>query len=122
VLAADIEDRPDNQTRFLVVRAPGSRASPFEAGPVRCGDAMKLLLVAETRNVPGALVGVLRPFADRQINLSRLEARPGAEPWSYRFFVEVEACAGAEATRAALAEVGERTESLRVLGGFPRWG
>lgn len=121
VLAADIEDRPDNQTRFLVVRSAEGAASPSDAGIIRRGGRPKLLLLVETRNEPGALVGVLRPFADRRINLSNLEARPGGEPWSYRFFIEVEAARDDELTRAALAEVRERAESIRVLGGFPRW-
>lgn len=121
VLAADIEDRPDNQTRFLVVRSADGVASPFDVGAVRRGTAAKLLLLVETRNAPGALVEVLRPFADRRINLANLEARPGGEPWSYRFFIEVEASADAEPTREALAEVRDRAELVRVLGGFPRW-
>lgn len=121
VLAADVEDRPDNQTRFLVVRSADGAASPFDVGAVRRGTAAKLLLLVETRNAPGALVEVLRPFADRRINLANLEVRPGAQPWSYRFFIEVEASADAEPTREALAEVRERAELVRVLGGFPRW-
>lgn len=121
VLADGVGDRSDNQTRFLAVMSAGEGVSSLGALAIRRSDATKVALLVEMPNTPGALMDVLQPFADRQINLSKLEARPGAEPWTYRFFIEVEASISSEATRAALAEVRERSGALRVLGGFPRW-
>ena len=66
ILAADVEDRPDNQTRFLAVVRRGTAAAPLAAAH---GGAMKTALLAETANTPGALVGILAPFAARGINL-----------------------------------------------------
>jgi len=112
VIAADIEDRPDNQTRFLAIeRAP--RSLPKGA------DARTGLLVT-TANVSGALVRVLTPIAEHGLNMSKLESRPTGEPWRYRFFIEIDHAAGDPAADRALADVAQVTESLRVLGTYAR--
>lgn len=118
ILASNIEDRPDNQTRFLVVARAGS-APPAEAA--RAEGQKKTALLVETDNTPGALVQALLPFANRGINLSKLESRPAAAPWTYRFFMELEADAEAPDTQEALAEVRRRASALRILGSFVRW-
>lgn len=117
ILAEEIEDRHDNQTRFLAVARPGERPESIEAS-----GAMKSALLVETKNTPGALVRLLVPFAERGINLSKIESRPGTEPWSYRFFIEVEADAESEAARAALSEARQHAARLQILGSFPRGG
>jgi chorismate mutase/prephenate dehydratase len=81
---------------------------------------MKTALLVETKNSPGALVRLLVPFADRGINLSKIESRPGTEPWTYRFFIEVEADAASDAARDALREAEPHAASLLLLGSFPR--
>jgi prephenate dehydratase len=113
ILAEDIEDRHDNQTRFLVVARPGER--PPAPEPAR---SKKTALLVETKNTPGALVRLLVPFAERNINLSKIESRPGTEPWSYRFFIEVEA--DAEGVSEALREALPHAAKLQVLGSYPR--
>ena len=122
VLAADVEDRHDNQTRFLVVLP--ANAGPEDPRrslrPTSVGSPKTALLI-ETANTPGALLRVLSPFADRGINLSKLESRPAGEPWSYRFFMELDAAAEADSTTAALREAAATSHSLRVLGSYPRW-
>lgn len=116
IIAEDIEDRHDNQTRFLVVARPGEAARP-----VRPAGVMKSALLVETKNSPGALVHLLIPFADRGINLSKIESRPGTEPWTYRFFIEVEADAESADARAALEEAQPHAARLQLLGSYPRW-
>lgn len=119
VLAENVEDRPDNQTRFLVVATrDGNRTRP--PLPAR-STPLKSAILVETRNVPGALLQVLSPFSDRGINLSKLESRPAGEPWTYRFFVEMDADADAPEAAAALDDVRRRAVRLQVLGTFPRW-
>jgi prephenate dehydratase len=113
VLAADVEDRPDNQTRFLAV----SRT----AAPLAAGTPARTALLAVTDNVPGALLRLLAPLAGAGLNLSKLESRPTGEPWSYRFFLEVEHLAGAAALAAALDELRAASRALRVLGSFARF-
>lgn len=115
LLAEDIEDRHDNQTRFLVVSRPGEHSVD-----ARRGGSMKTALLVETKNSPGALVRVLVPFSERDINLSKIESRPGTEPWSYRFFIEVEADAGSAGTSAAIEEAQPHAARLQVLGSYPK--
>jgi prephenate dehydratase len=124
VLAADVEDRPDNQTRFLVVTRRDAKAGDEAAGGGELGDGageMKTVLVLETANAPGALVRVLAPFAERGINMTKLESRPTGEPWRYRFLIDIDADANAPAAAAALDEARAHTSRLDVLGSFPRW-
>jgi prephenate dehydratase len=122
VLAPDIQDREDNQTRFFVIAtdAGAPRASPGrDASP--SGDPSvarrKTALVVETPNRPGALLAVLEPFAERSINLSSLASRPTGEPWTYRFFIEVEADQCEPGMKAALGAVRDRAR-IRILGSF----
>lgn len=116
VLAGDIEDRHDNQTRFLVVARPGGGLpwNPPEEGGRRTA------LLVEASNTPGSLVRILVPFSDRGINLSKIESRPGMEPWSYRFFIEVDTDASTPEASEALAEARRHASRLQILGSFPR--
>jgi prephenate dehydratase len=113
ILASNIEDRSDNQTRFLMVaRAPHA---PDHDVPARTA------LLITTPNVPGALLRVLEPLAANGINMSKLESRPAEEPWHYRFFLELDHPAADPSLATALRHLRGATESLRVLGTYPRW-
>jgi len=113
VLAANVEDRSDNQTRFLMV-ARSPRA-------LERGTRARTALLITTPNVPGALLRVLEPLAANAINMSKLESRPAEEPWHYRFFLELDHAAADPALSAALEQVRSVTESQRVLGTYSRW-
>jgi prephenate dehydratase len=113
VLEADIHDRADNQTRFLVLSRTVQQLS-VGATP------QKTALLLQTRNEPGALVHALLPFAQRGLNLSHLESRPGAVAWTYRFFLEIDGSPAQDEMQAALAEVRRQDVRLRVLGTFAR--
>jgi prephenate dehydratase len=113
ILASNIEDRIDNQTRFLQI-ARASHAPEH-------GVAARTALLITTPNVPGALLRVLEPLAAHGINLSKLESRPADEPWHYRFFLELDHPASDPSLTAALAQLLGATESLRVLGTYARW-
>ncbi len=112
ILAADVEDRSDNQTRFLMV----TRLARAPVAGVRARTA----LLVTTPNVPGALLRVLEPLARNQINMSKLESRPANEPWHYHFFLELDHAAGDPSLDAALAQLRGATESLRILGTYAR--
>ena len=119
VLASDLQDRSDNQTRFLVVRREDA---PFFPGEVaRAGEGWKTALLVETENRPGALVDILLPMAQEGVNLSKLESRPGLTPWSYRFFLEFTGNPEEAAAHRALEQLRERARSVRVLGTFHPW-
>ena len=68
---------------------------------------------------PGSLLGALRPFADRGINLHKLESRPRrGKPFEYVFYVDVMASAEDPDLVAAVADVRRHTSLLRVLGTY----
>jgi len=117
VLAGDVEDRSDNQTRFLVVARSGSATA---STTMVDGAPARTALIATTDNVPGALLRLLAPFAEAGLNLSKLESRPTGTPWTYRFFVEVEHVGGEARVAAAIADVRAAAHALRVLGTFGR--
>ena len=112
VLASQIEDDPQNQTRFVAVSTSGE--------PV--GEPTKTSLLFEVRSIPGALYRCLGPFAERNLNLSKLESRPlRGQPWEYRFYLDVDVGDRDDGFVAALAALKEFTASLKVLGSYPRW-
>jgi prephenate dehydratase len=121
ILAADIEDRHDNQTRFLVVVNADNAGRPVPSAPPVSPETRKTSLLVETRNAPGTLVHLILPFSDRGFNLSKIESRPGPVPWSYRFFIEVEADARESTVMEAVEEAREHATLFRVLGTFPKW-
>jgi prephenate dehydratase len=110
VLAADVEDRSDNQTRFVVLSRTPARL-------VR-GAPAKTILILSTPNRPGALVRVLAPLADRGLNLTKLESRPTGEPWTYRFVLEFEHVAGEPAVTDALQEVRAAAAAFHLAGTY----
>jgi prephenate dehydratase len=113
VLVADIEDRPDNQTRFIAfARAPQ---------PLPSGTPARTMLLLTTKDVPGALLEALSPLARHGINVRRIETRPTGEPWSYRFFVEFDHQAGDEAADALVTEIAALAHEVRMVGTYPRW-
>lgn len=116
VLAEEVQDRPDNRTRFFLVSLRG-RSARLPSGLPR---ASRTAVSLEVEHRPGALMSVLEPFAREGIDLTRLESRPGGVPWRYRFFLELASDAEAPAAARALEEVRGRTTRLDVLGSFPR--
>lgn len=122
ILVADIQDRGDNQTRFFaVVRkdAPGALVASPDRPRSGAGE-QKTAVLLETANRPGALVAVLQAFADHGINLTKLESRPGPEPWTYRFILEL-VTDDPTAETAAIERADAAALSLRVLGRFVPW-
>jgi prephenate dehydratase len=116
VLAADIHDRSDNQTRFLIVSRPDTMPADL-----RLDDAAvyKTALLVETAHRAGALVEVLRRFADSGISLTHIESRPAEQPWHYRFVIEIEADLRHDAAQHAIHQARSAARSLLVLGSFP---
>jgi prephenate dehydratase len=114
VLAEGIEDRPDNETRFVWLAPSG--AQPL-AGPVR---KTSVVFWGFNDDSPGALVAVLKEFADRGINLTKIESRPRrVRLGHYMFFADLEGSDDDPAVRAALKGLDDRVETLRVLGSYP---
>ncbi|WP_224333034.1 prephenate dehydratase [Haloprofundus halobius] len=112
VLAEDIQDRSSNATRFLVV-APAEERS--EAG------GKTSLVVYPNANYPGLLLELLEAFAERDINLSRIESRPsGNRLGDYLFHIDFEAGLYEERAKEAVADVEEIAKKgwVRRLGSY----
>ena len=113
VLVPEIEDRPDNTTRFLVIGRQGF--------PPSGQDKTTLLVSAAHTDSPGALFGLLEPLARHKISMTRIESRPSRRrKWDYVFFIDLEGHAQAEPLATALAELRARASLCRVLGAYPK--
>jgi len=112
VLMRNVEDRPDNSTRFLIMSSPTE--SPDVRGPSRT------MLLYTTVNEPGALLRTLGPLAERGMNLSKLESRPTGTLGAYRFVAEFDHDGGAAAAREAVREIAPFTLELRTIGTWAR--
>jgi chorismate mutase/prephenate dehydratase len=111
VLFADIEDHPDNTTRFLVV----GREIFAPSGH----DKTTLLLSGDEG--PGLLHSLLEPFRVHDLNMTRIESRPAQTgKWAYVFFVDVEGHAEDPQLAAALDDLAKVSKLSRVLGSYPR--
>lgn len=113
ILAEDLQDRSDNQTRFLLV-VPDRH--PW-ALPATAPGTLKTALVAETENRPGALHQLLGAFATRGLDLTFIESRPTGTPWTYRFILEFRHGPGQDA-EGGLAAAAMVSRSVRRLGTF----
>lgn len=112
VLARRIQTSPINQTRFAAISRDRESMSPPD----------KTSLLLEIRHEPGALYRCLRPFAERSLNLSKLESRPiGDRPWEYWFYLDVQAGIEDPALTAALAELESDAGRVQVVGSYARW-
>ncbi len=110
IVARDIEDEPNNTTRFLVL-------SQRDADP---SGQDKTSLALSTKNKPGTLLTLLTPFAHHGISLTKLESRPMRNGlWEYVFFVDIEGHRLDPRVEATLAEVEPHTTLLKVLGSYP---
>ena len=110
-LAENIEDNPDNTTRFLVIGrqwvAPSGRD--------------KTTLLVSTRNRPGALYELLEPFHRNGISLTRLETRPSRQGnWSYVFFIDCEGHQEDPTVQKVVGELEEIAIEVTSLGSYPR--
>ena len=77
-------------------------------------------LVFSVHDKPGALLDVLKVFADREINVSKIQSRPSPdEAWVYLFFVELSGHPTDRNIVSAFDEVKRMTRSLKVLGSYP---
>jgi prephenate dehydratase len=110
VVEEGIEDLHHNYTRFFVIakgEAPRSERS-------------KTSLVFAVPNTPGSLYAALGEFANRRINLNKLESRPRrGRPWQYVFYLDFDGHWMDEAARDAMVHLLSRTAFVKLLGSYP---
>ncbi len=111
ILVKNIEDEPDNTTRFLVI---GKRVTPPSGQD-------KTSLLVSTQNKPGALQGILGPLMQNNISMTRIESRPSRRGmWDYVFFIDFEGHRDDKNISQALTELENEASFLKVLGSYPK--
>jgi prephenate dehydratase len=115
VLATDIEDHPDNATRFVVVSRSGV--------PAPTGHDKTSVVVFQRTDRPGSLLTILQEFAARSINLTKLESRPTKKGLGhYCFLIDLEGHIGDELVADCLRSLKSKVEDVKFLGSFPAAG
>jgi len=111
IVFANIEDNPNNMTRFFVISRTPAR---------RTGND-KTSIMFTTAHRAGALVEVLNVFARHGINLTNIDTRPSKRRnWEYYFFVDAEGHHQDEEFAKAVEEARGHCGDLHVLGSYPR--
>jgi len=109
VLARSIETNKQNYTRFVVL---SKNAIPTH-------DANKTSLTITTTHQPGALQAALKAFAERGINLTKLQSRPiVGKAWHYMFYVDVEAGVQSGAFQQAITSLEQQNCRADILGSY----
>ncbi len=109
-LFEDVEDNPNNITRFLVIARQSAKPSGKD----------KTSIMFTTNHTPGALVRVLTIFDRAGINLSHIDKRPsGRQNWRYTFFVDAEGHEEDPVMRLAIEQTRRECEEVIVLGSYP---
>ena len=112
IIADDIEDNPNNTTRFVVLALPERAAQPTG------NDKTSLML--GMNDEPGALYQALTPLHQSGLSLSRIESRPSRrKPWEYLFFVDVIGHELDPGVSEALQQLGAYCSVVQVLGSYP---
>jgi len=122
VIRERIEDRPDNETRFVWLArsgeatAPASPPTPDQQPPRR---KTSIVFWGPGADSAGWLVRCLDEFARRDINLTKIESRPRRERLGhYMFFADLEGAEQDAGVAEALAGLRELCEEVRVLGSY----
>ncbi|PID41982.1 MAG: prephenate dehydratase [Gammaproteobacteria bacterium] len=110
VVAENIEDQPDNTTRFLIIGRENVPPSGHD----------KSSILVSMRNRPGALYQTLEPFHRHGISLTRIETRPSPNgTWAYVFYIDFEGHVEDEKMQGVLDEIASEAVELKILGSYP---
>ena len=110
VLARNIEDEPNNTTRFLVLGKQDTTPSGRD----------KTSLLFSTPNRAGAAAELLTPFSEAGISMTKFESRPSKTGlWEYVFFIDIEGHKDDETVRRVLVRFAERNVFVKIIGSYP---
>lgn len=119
IVAANVQDRTDNATRFFVVAGKTGRLTRRLTAPT--GRDKTTIVFRFGHDKPGNLYGALGEFAARGLNLSKLESRPAKRALGdYVFIADVDGHMHDEPVAAALDSLARRCAHMKVLGSYPR--
>jgi chorismate mutase / prephenate dehydratase len=111
VIAREIEDNPNNFTRFFALGKQDSLPTGND----------KTSIVFSVKHRPGALYELLNELAARKINLTKIESRPTRQkPWEYNFYLDFEGHRQDETAREALQSLDQFAIFVKVLGSYPK--
>jgi prephenate dehydratase len=117
VAATDIEDHPENQTRFVTVVAPSAGI------PAPTGHDKTTLVVFQHDDRPGSLLAILQEFAARAINLTKLESRPTKRGLGqYCFALDCDGHVADELVADCLRDLRSKQADVKFLGSYPAAG
>ncbi len=109
VLSKEIGDTPNNFTRFFVLSKQDSPPS----------GRNKTSIIFSVKSIPGALHHVLKEFATRNINLTKIESRPTKRtPWEYNFYLDFEGHRNEKKCQEALESIKDKTLFVKILGSY----
>src|ERR671921_198421 len=107
IIEEGIEDKNNNFTRFLVI----SKIPDYQS------NADKTSIIFSISHTPGSLFLILKEFALRNINLTKIESRPTKDiPWEYYFFVDFEGNIDEEKIKTSLLNIKKETIFFKILG------
>ncbi len=107
----NIEDLSDNTTRFVIIGNQDVDPSGND----------KTSLLISTRNVPGALLGLLQPLADNGISMNKIESRPAqGHKWAYVFFIDIDGHQRDADVATALNQLKQQASLFKILGSYPK--
>jgi prephenate dehydratase len=111
ILKDNAQDESENQTRFFVI----SKADHERTG----GDKTSIVIGLKDR--PGALYDTLKSFADKGVNLTKIESRPSRRALGdYIFYIDLEGHREDDAVSEVLSELENSTAFLKILGSYPK--
>ncbi|MFC1993019.1 prephenate dehydratase [Chloroflexota bacterium] len=111
ILAREIEDNPNNFTRFFILAKQDSLPSGND----------KTSVVFSVKHKPGALHRLLKEFAAKNVNLTKIESRPTRQkPWEYNFYLDFEGHRDDRISQEVLKNLERESIFVKVLGSYPR--
>jgi len=111
ILAREVEDNPRNSNRFFILAKQDSAPT---------GDDRTSIVIL-LKHKPGTVYAAVKEFADRQINLTKVESRPTRKtPWEYNFYLDFEGHRKDKTVAEALDKLKKEAVFLKVLGSYPK--
>ena len=111
ILASEIEDHPENQTRFVLVGY---------GVPAPTGHDKTSVVCFQRQDRPGSLLAILQEFAARAINITKLESRPTKRDLGdYCFFLDFEGHIADEIVADCLRNLRAKQKQVKLLGSYP---